>query len=208
VRELRERNSLGCSHLIDLYQLRLTGEAVNVFCIPPADAEEIVSDVLLAVVEQIGSFEFRRSDADFHLWVMTIFRNRVRDFVRHQALTEGLVEPFQESLPDDEGGYSPTEKEVIAAIVRQYEESLHEPDDVLSETQREHSRKLQVIAETLDQMEAWERVLLRCRALDVSYEDIAGYTGRPAKLLKTYYARTKKKFLKLLAQYYPEVVEA
>jgi DNA-directed RNA polymerase specialized sigma24 family protein len=67
--------------------------------------------------------------------------------------------------------------------------------------------KLQVIAETLEQMEAWERVLLRCRALDVSYDDIATYTGRPARQLKTYHARTKKKFLRLLAQHYPEVVE-
>lgn len=54
------------------------------------DAEEIASDVLLAVVKKIDSFEFKRSDADLHYWVMTIFRNRVRDFMRHQAWTEGL----------------------------------------------------------------------------------------------------------------------
>jgi RNA polymerase sigma factor (sigma-70 family) len=193
--------------LIDLYQLRLTGEAVNVFNVPPRDAEEIVSDVLLAVVNGIKTFEFKRSDGDFHLWVMAIFRNRVRDFVRHRALTEGIVESFQENQLDNEDLHSPTEKEVVAAIVRQYEESLHAPDDALSGPPREHSMKLQVIAETLEQMEAWERVLLRCRALDVSYDDIATYTGRPARQLKTYHARTKKKFLRLLAQHYPEVVE-
>jgi len=54
-------------------------------------------------------------------------------------------------------------------------------------------------------METWERVLLRCRALDVPYEEIARYTGKTAKQLKVYHARVKKRFMKLLAQHYPEL---
>lgn len=198
VRELKEGNRLGCVHLLDLYQGRLTGEAVNVFHIRLEDAEEVVSDSLLAVVQKIQTFEFARSDGDFHYWVMTIFRNRLRDFVRRMAATEGLTEVFDESVVE---GYSQTEREVTRSIVRQYEESLRDaPGD------SGKADKLAVITETLEGMESWERVLLRCRALDVSYEEISSYTGRPVKQLKVYHARVKKKFVKLLAERYPELL--
>lgn len=198
VRELKDGNRLGCVHLLDLYQDRLTGEAVNVFHIRQEDAEEVVSDSLLTVVQKIQTFEFTRSDGDFHYWVMTIFRNRVRDFVRRAAATAGLTEAFDESVDE---GYSQTEREVTRAIIRQYEESLCDaPTDIGK------ADKLAVIAETLDGMESWERVLLRCRALDVPYEEISSYTGKPVKQLKVYHARVKKKFVKLLAERYPELL--
>ena len=203
VRELKDGTRVGCAHLVELYQDRLTGEAVNVFHLPQQDAEEIVNDVLLTVVQKIQAFEFKRSDGDFYLWVMTIFRNRVRDFVKHRALTDGLMEIFDEAA--DEGAYTPVEEEVIASIVRQYQESLRGPAE---DTSRGRRGKLDAIAETLDGMEPWERVLLRCRALDVPYEDVAHYTGKPVKQLKVYHARIKKKFIKLLAQRYPELSAA
>ncbi|MCZ6776268.1 MAG: sigma-70 family RNA polymerase sigma factor [Ignavibacteria bacterium] len=206
VEELKERNRLGCVHLMDRYQDRLLGEARHVFHIPNEDSEEIVSDVLLAVVNKIHGFEFKRSDGDFHLWVMTIFRNRVRDFVRRRALTEGLVENFEESQLENEDSYSSTEKEVVASVVRQYEEDLRQPEgDVLDQSS---SSKLQAVVETLDLMEAWERVLLRCRALDVPYEEIAKYTGKSPKQLKVYHARVKKKFVNLLSKRYAELKPA
>jgi len=213
VQELKEANRLGCVHLVELYQNRLLGEAVNVFHVPPADADEIVSDTLLAVVTEIQSFEFKRSDGDFHFWVMTILRNRIRDFVRHRALTEGLMTSFQEAALEEEELYSPAEREVVGSIVRQYEESLrtddeafaHDGGDTHRKTGRGSSRKLQVIADTLELMETWERVLLRCRALDVPYDEISTYTGKPVKQLKVYHARVKKKFIRLLAKYYPEL---
>ena len=198
VRELKDGNRLGCVHLLELYQDRLTGEAVNVFHIRLEDAEEVVSDSLLAVVQKIQTFEFTRSDGDFHFWVMTIFRNRLRDFVRRMAVADGLTEVFDESADE---GYTPTEREVTRSIVRQYEESLR--DDP---TDPRKADKLAVIIETLEGMESWERVLLRCRALDVSYEEISSYTGKPAKQLKVYHATVKKKFVKLLAERYPELL--
>ena len=206
VQELREGNRLGCKHLIDLYQDRLIGEAVHLFHIPLPDAEELASDVLLTVVNKIHSFEFKKGDTDFHYWIMTIFRNRIRDFVRHRALTDGLMEYFQESAFEENDEYSSTEREVVAAIVRDYEESLRLPDEEKPADDKDSvSGKLQVIAETLEGMETWERVLLRCRALDVPYEEIARYTGKTAKQLKVYHARVKKRFMKLLAQHYPEL---
>jgi len=209
VRELKQGSRLGCTHLMELYQDRLLGEALNVFHLPTSDSEEIVSDVLFTVVNNIHGFEFKRSDGDFHLWVMTIFRNRVRDFVRHRALTEGLAEKFEESLLESEDLYSSTEKEVVASIVRQYEENLRKSDEnILDDEDKSSSSKLQAIVETLEEMETWERVLLRCRALDVPYEEIAEYTGKPVKQLKVYHARVKKKFVNLLAKHYPELALA
>lgn len=202
VEQLKAGNNAGCRHLVRLYQDRLISEAVKVFRVPFEDAEELVSDVILAVVTNIHSFQFKKSDADFHYWVMTIFRNRVRDFVRHCSLTEGLFERFDESLFESEHAYSAGEREVIGAIVRGYQDSLREPEDAEG---RPAAEKLRVIADTLDSMETWERVLLRCRAVDVPYEEIARYTGKTSKQLKVYHARVRRKFAKLLAEKYPEL---
>jgi len=206
VRELKAGDASGCRHLMNLYQDRLLGEAVSVFHVPLFDAEELVSDVLLTVIDKVGGFEFKKGDGDFHFWVMTIFRNRVRDFARHTAIAGGLAESFEEPALEDEAKFSGVEKEVIDAIVRQYAESVNSGDgDEPVGKAGEISMKLKVIEETLDKMESWERVLLRCRALEVPYEDIARYTGKSVQQLKVYHARVKKKFVKHLALHYPEL---
>ncbi|MFN0156726.1 MAG: RNA polymerase sigma factor [Bacteroidota bacterium] len=200
VEELKAGKPIGCRRLIEIYQDKLIGEAVGVFHVPRLDAEEVVSDVLLTVVQKIQGFEFKRTDGDFHLWVMTIFRNRVRTHFRRQAVHGILMESFEESRVEDDGVYSPIEKEVAGKIVRDYTNAASEdPNDPSV------SEKLQVIADVLDRLETWERVLLRCRALDVSYEDIAKYTGKPVKHLKVYHGRVKKRFMKMIAHQYPEL---
>ena len=201
VEELKAGKPAGCRRLIEIYQDRLIGEAVGVFHVGRLDAEEMVSDVLLTVVRKIQGFEFKRTEGDFHLWVMTIFRNWVRSHFRREAVHGMLMESFEESRVEDDGAYSPVEKEVAARIVRDYVNAAGEaPADTSI------SEKLQVLADTLDRLETWERVLLRCRALDVPYEDIAKYTGKPVKHLKVYHARVKKRFIKMIAQHYPEVL--
>lgn len=207
VEELKNGDQIGAVHLVDLYQSRLISEAVNVFHMPLLDSEEIVNDVLLAVVQRIQSFTFGKSDGDFHFWVMTIFRNRVRDFARHQTLTEGWMVNFAETEKENPAEYTESELEVTRSIVREYEESLRISDQNESGSARGPG-KLQRISEVLESLETWERVLLRCRALDIPYEDIAKYTGKTAKQLKVYHGRVKKKFVKLLSQYYPELVDA
>jgi RNA polymerase sigma factor (sigma-70 family) len=203
VQELKDGNPLGCRHLVELLQQKLISEAVGVFDLEMEDAEELVDDVLVTAVEKIGDFEFKRGDGDFHVWVVTIFRNRVRDFIRHSARTEVLMERFEENDPAD-GIYSPGEKAVVVEIVRQYQDSLR--DDAPSGA-GSAGEKLRIVAETLEEMESWERVLLRCRALDVPYEEIATYTGKPVKQLKVYHTRVKKKFAKLLTERHPEFVQ-
>ncbi|MEK7748419.1 MAG: sigma-70 family RNA polymerase sigma factor, partial [Bacteroidota bacterium] len=125
VEELRNGDRKGAGHLVNTYQDRLISEAVSIFHIDSLDAEELVSDVLLAVIQKIDSFEFTKSDGDFHFWVMTIFRNRVRDHIRHETLKGGLMERFEESALENDQEYSGTELEVVRAVVRQYESSLH-----------------------------------------------------------------------------------
>lgn len=203
VRELKAGEPAGCRHLMDLYHDRLLGEAAGVFHVPFSDAEELVADVLMTVIEKIEGFEFKKGEGDFHFWVMTIFRNRVRDLARHLAATGGLTLSFQESALDDEEEFSGVEKEVAAAIVRSYEESIAGE----REEGREAASRLKAVEEALDEMEAWERVLLRCRALEVPYEDIAHYTGKTVKQLKVYHARVKKKFARQLVLKFPELAE-
>jgi len=163
-----------------------------------------VSDVLLTVVHKIGTFQFKRSDGDFHYWVMTIFRNRVRDFMRHRALTEGLQVHFDEAALEDDELYSSAEREVVRIVIGRYEDSLRSPDSENERVGGGNAGKLQIVVQALEQLETWERVLLRCRALEIPYEEIAQYTGKSAKQLKVYHARVKKKFLKLLAERVPE----
>jgi len=196
VEELQRGDRQGCVHLVEVYQGLLLHEAVRVFRIAREDAEEIVSDTLFVVVQKIRGFKFKRGDGDFHLWVMTIFRNRVRDFVRHQALHGQLIQRFAENVDEDDA--------LMRSVVRQYQSELQqemqdEPETMVG------GGKLQMIADVLDTMESWERVLLRCRALDVPYEDIATYTGKPVKQLKVYHARVRAKFAALLAKHYPEL---
>jgi hypothetical protein len=49
----------------------------------------------------------------------------------------------------------------------------------------------------------WEQVLLRCRALEIPYEEIATYTGKTARVLKVYHARVQKKLRREIEKHYP-----
>ncbi len=208
VEELKSGKRDGCRHLLDAYQNRLYSEALTNFGMPVEDAEELVSDVLLTVVNKIRGFEFKKGEGDFHIWVMTIFRNRVRDFVRHQAATGLLTESFDEESAGSEGELDGVSMKVVRSIVESYQLAMASDDGDIPHAGSPAQTKLQVISDTLEKLETWERVLLRCRALDVSYEDIAGYTGKSVQQLKVYHARVKKKFVRLLSVHYPELVNS
>ncbi len=205
VKQLREGNPAGCRNLVDSYQRRLLNEAVAVFRFRTEDAEEVVSDVLLTVIEKIDTFEFQKSDADFHFWIMAIFRNRLRDFVRREAIRGKLfVTMGGDAL--DSVAFDTGSDEMLESILHDYEVEVRRggSGDGTDETEATVD-SLQVIADTLDSMETWERVLLRCRALEVPYSEIARYTGKPVSQLKVYHSRVKKKFIRLLFERYPEL---
>jgi len=203
VQELQAGDRRGCAHLLDAYQAKLTWEAEHVFRLLREDSEEIVSDVLLSVVRKIHRFQFRRGEEDFHFWVMAVFRNKVRDFLRHQALTRGVMEYFDEQRLEDVEASSPTDREVVASFFRSYQASLER--DELDEAASEETGALHKVTEVLEKLEPWERVLLRCRALDVPYEEISGYTGKNVKQLKVYHARVRRKFLRIFENLSQEV---
>jgi len=195
VEELRGGMRSGVVNLMDRYHRRLIGEAIRVFRVPHQDAEELVDDVLLTVVQKIGTFVFRKGEGDFHVWVMAIFRNRVRDFMRRLALTGGLQVAFDEARIEGEGCATSVEWEVVGEIVRRYTEEAADP---ANSTGRGEGA-MAAVAVALNALESWERVLLRCRALDVPYKEISRYTGKKAEHLKVYHARVRKKFMALVA---------
>lgn len=205
VQQLREGDPVGCRHLVDAYQRRLLNEATTVFRFRLEDAEEIVSDVLLTVIDKIDTFEFQKGDADFHFWIMAIFRNRLRDFVRQQTIRGKLFVTMGGDALDNTG-FETGSDEMLESIIHDYEAEVRRGEsEGGSDQSRSKSDSLQMIADTLDSMETWERVLLRCRALEVPYAEIARYTGKPVDHLKVYHARVKKKFIKLLFERYPEM---
>lgn len=212
VQRLKEGDQRACAVLVQRYQGMLLHEAVYVFSLPLEDAEEIVSDVLLAVVRGIDSFTFQRGENDFHVWVLAIFRNKVRDYIRRQAINGSLMVRLEdeECAPDDEGPDS--EPSVVRTVLNRYREALVQEEQEKEEMNESPqgaagavAAKLATIADALERLETWERVLLRCRAVHVPYEEIATYTGKSVAQLKVYHARVKRKFVHLLAAYYPEL---
>ncbi len=202
VEELKSGDRRGCLHLVELYQRLLIHEGIATFRLDRRDAEEVVADALLGVVRKIAQFSFRNSDHDFHYWVMAVFRNRVRDFLRRQSLTHGIESLFSDHEKVNGAGEAEY-RTVIIASLKEYEESLAREEE--GEFEMIHRQKLEFLMDALDRMETWERVLLRCRALSVPFEDIARYTGKPVSQLKVYHARVKKKLVGLLAERYPEI---
>lgn len=195
----------GVRRLLEVYRSRLIREATVLFRVPLPDAEELVNDVLLTAVQKIHTFEFRKGEGDFNVWVVAVFRNRVRDFFRLRAgAGQGLLS--LDAVHDDGMQVEDPDVDPVGEIARAYREERRSipggsrPDAPAA--------CLKVIAETLDAMETWERVLLRCRALDIPYEEIAGYTGKSPRQLMVYHARVRKRFIRKLAQHYPELQRA
>ncbi len=192
VEELQTGDRMGCVHLVDLYQRKLLYECIRVFGIDPRDSEEIVDDVLLSVVQKIGTFSFKESESDFHYWVMAIVRNKVRDFIRRRMVLYGTSGREIESISANGDNQGEEEHALVQAAIQEYEKSVLESDA--------EKPLLEWVSEVLEAMQPWERVLLRCRALDVPYLDIARYTDKTPDQLKVYHPRVKKRFLRLLAE--------
>lgn len=192
VDELKAGHHKGAHHLVQVYQRALINECIRSFSLDPLDAEEIANDVLVSVIQKIHQFQFKRSESDFHFWVVAILRNKVRDFVRRGARAgfdgTGMFLPRE---PFTENGAS------VHAAMCLFERSMQE-DDLKRPA-------LSAVVEALEALKPWERVLLQCRALGMPYGDIAGYTGKTCNQLKVYYARVRLKFRRLLAERLPEI---
>ena len=76
-----------------------------------ADAEDLIQDVLTAVLQEVGSFEHNRRTGAFRAWLRRILANRVRNFWRSRNYcpratgTSSLLERIAQ-LEDDSSGLS------------------------------------------------------------------------------------------------------
>jgi RNA polymerase sigma-70 factor (ECF subfamily) len=70
--------------LHELYRPLLEGWVLRAG-VPRADAEDLIQEVLLAVVRQVGGFE-HRGDGAFRGWLRTILARRITDYLRRQAV--------------------------------------------------------------------------------------------------------------------------
>jgi RNA polymerase sigma-70 factor, ECF subfamily len=68
------------SRLNDLYQPLLRAWMARTG-VPPADADDLIQEVLLVVFREVAGFE-RRGQGAFRAWLRTILTNRVRDYFR------------------------------------------------------------------------------------------------------------------------------
>ena len=70
--------------LHDLYRPLLEGWVLRAG-VPRADADDLIQDVLLAVVRQVAEFE-RRGEGAFRGWLRTVLARRITDYLRRQAV--------------------------------------------------------------------------------------------------------------------------
>ncbi len=201
VHELREGNRVGYKHLSERFHRGLLHEAVSVYKIDRADAEEIVNDVLLLVASRIVGFEFKRSDNDFRSWIVTILRNRIRDHLRKTSPTQYLKSSIDDAVIPDYSFLRDHDSEATVSILRGLK-----GQDQEAEIPRAGHRDLLNLREVLESMLPWEQVLLRCRAVEIPYEEIARYTGKSARVLKVYHSRVQRKLRKEIEKRYPRTV--
>ena len=201
VEELKQGSKQAYRKLAHGYRKRLIREATSAYSLPHADAEELANDVLMAVANRIGQFTFRESDHDFRSWVLTIFRNRIRDHVRKQSATRHLRDRLTEQdLPVDRSLMQAMENESVVSRSRGTKGKDIHPD-----VDPETGCTVKEFSEVLETMKPWEQTLLKCRAMGIPYGEIAGYTGKEARVLKVYHARVLARLRKRLAQRFPDL---
>jgi RNA polymerase sigma-70 factor, ECF subfamily len=72
----------------------------------PADADDVVQEVLIAIVRDLGDFDHSGRRGAFRLWVRTMTINRLRNFWRSRRPGPGPDAPPLEQLEDPESDLS------------------------------------------------------------------------------------------------------
>lgn len=99
------------TRLVDLYTPVLRGWLRRYNDLSPADADDLVQEVLLAVTRDLTKFEHTRQPGAFRGWLRQILVNRLRNFWRarqRQPRAVGGSDFFQhlQELEDDDSGLS------------------------------------------------------------------------------------------------------
>lgn len=192
VDQLKRESALGVSNLVNKYQKFLYHwghwhyEAIN-----DQDLIQIVEDTFMRVIEKIDTFQFR-NEKGFKNWIITIFSRLCLDHLRKElrAAKRIKIESFDRNPVDGNNGeYNLVQAELDKKIFYDY----HSPEA------KEHplARRVRDFLECLDER---SRIILYACADGFPHREIANWTGMPAKHIKVYYSRLKKKLEKYLIE--------
>ena len=125
LRKIRAGDPDGLEQLMERYIPYVSAIVWNILCgcMPPEDAEEVVSDVFLAAWDQSGDLRIGFVKA----WLGAVARNKAKNKLRKAGFALPLEEDLLE-IPDEctpEGSLQSKEE---AKLVRRAIESLGEPD--------------------------------------------------------------------------------
>jgi RNA polymerase sigma-70 factor (ECF subfamily) len=101
--ELRTgENSVAWNRLVGLYSPLLHRWIARYDTLQPADVDDLVQDVLLAISREIRQFDHRGQAGSFRAWLKAILLNRLRAFWRRRANHPGAVggSDFQRRLDE------------------------------------------------------------------------------------------------------------
>lgn len=150
------------------------------------DAEEILNDVLCAVITKIDSFDPSKSGSPepFRTWVYTISKNKIRDHLRERKRKkEQLAEAGIEAV------LSLTDRDVV--------------EEVSSMQALPSTPKTRALSQALHNLSERDRFLLGCISNKVKPAEIAVYLGLKSETVRSHVYRAKHRLLKEL-QKYPE----
>jgi RNA polymerase sigma factor (sigma-70 family) len=153
------------------YGRKLYAYAVTNWKVTEDDAWDLIYKTLYKVMDSYHKYEFV-SEEKFASFIFKIFINYLRNHYRDTKAERTVA--FQ--VMDDVDLSSKNETEPAETA----------------------NKKLMQLNEVLDNMEAWERMLLLMRSEGRAYSDIATYIDKPESQLKVYYQRLKERLTKKL----------
>ncbi len=158
LRMLRGHDPRGLEQLMDRYTNYLSVIVWNILrnCLPPEDAEEVVSDVFLAAWEQAEEIRSGYLKA----WLAAVARNKARDRLRKMRTDLPLEEDVLE-LPDENTPVTALERKEEQALVRRAVDQLGEPDREIFLRHYYYIQSVQEISQTLHLNESTIKTKLR-----------------------------------------------
>lgn len=114
------------------------------------------------------------------------------DFPDEKRLTNFIITAFNNRLKNRHRAKQ------SQPILIAYENSAEQSIDAETESSLSHAEK--AVAEGLEELEEWERILLTQRSYLVPYSEIAKLTNKPEQQLKVYYKRALAKLEKLVKE--------
>lgn len=125
LRKMRSGDPAGLEALMDRYIPYVSTIVWNILrgCMPPEDAEEVVSDVFLAAWEQATSIRSGSAKA----WLGAVARNKAKSKLRKMGKELPLEEDILE-IPDERTPDSAAEAAEERKLVRKAVEQMGEPD--------------------------------------------------------------------------------